>query len=106
MPNHICKTCGSDTQVELRVAGILCQVALGRNRQAAEGIQALVEYLNGQPPSLILTGPWHGLTHFAQKTAQRELAANRDWLLRCLDALLLEGRDDVLKALRRLPQLR
>jgi hypothetical protein len=41
-----------------------------------------------------------------EKAEDRNLAAGRKWLLGCLDAVQQEGRDDIVKSLQALPELK
>jgi tetratricopeptide (TPR) repeat protein len=95
-----------DAAAELQVARMVCLAALGLKTKAAEAASALAEHIGKQPPSYRPTGPWLGLRNYIEKSGDRNVAASRKWLLGCLDAVQKERRDDVLKALRDLPELK
>jgi tetratricopeptide (TPR) repeat protein len=89
-----------DAAAELQVARMVCLAALGLKTKAAEAASALAEHVGKQPPSYRPMGPWLGLRNYIEKFADKNVAASRNWLLGCLDAVRKERRDDVLKALR------
>jgi tetratricopeptide (TPR) repeat protein len=95
-----------DAVAELQVARIVCLAALGQKPKAAEAAAALAEHIGKQPPSYRPTGPWLGLRNYIEKSGDRNITARRKWLLGYLDAIQKESRDDVLKALRDLPELK
>jgi tetratricopeptide (TPR) repeat protein len=92
-----------DAAAELLVARLICQVALGQQKQAAAGVKELAAHLGKQPAGYRPAGPWVGLSRFLRRTRQERLAANRAWLLKCLGALRRERRDDILRTLEALP---
>lgn len=95
-----------DIAAELTVVRLVCQIALGQNGKAGDEVKSLSATIAKEPPDYHPDGPWLGLQNYIRQTKQEHLAANRDWLLKMLDALLLEQRDDVVKALKNLPDLK
>jgi tetratricopeptide (TPR) repeat protein len=95
-----------DTAAEATVVRLVCQLTLGRKDKAAEQVKSLTATISKQASDYHPDGPWLGLQNYIRQTKDEHLAANRDWLLQLLDALLLEKRDDVVSALKKLPELK
>jgi hypothetical protein len=66
----------------------------------------LAEHIAKQPAAFQLDAPWVGLCNYVARCENKNVVASRKWLLGCLDAVQKEGRDDIIKALRALPELK
>jgi hypothetical protein len=100
----------SDVRVDARIKAPLLSIeianliALKRSTEVRSKMKDLIDLLESQPANFKLQWSFEGTKHFIRQSQQ--FGANKDWILRLLEAMAGENRDAIVKEVKILnPQI-